>query len=134
MVNEAYLRLLGQSDIDWKNASHFRAIASNLMRRILIDHARAKAAGKRGGNYQRVCLNVASLTGGEDPVELMVVNDLLEKLDELNPRHAKIAEYRIFADLTLSEIADTLSVSLATVKKDWRFAKAWLSSQMESDR
>lgn len=133
LVNEAYLRLLGQTEVAWKNTNHFRAIASKLMRRILVDHARAKAAGKRGCDYQRVCLSAVHLTGSDDPVELVVIHDLLEKLEELNPRLGKTVEYKIFGGLTLPEIADSLSVSLATVKKDWRFCKAWLSSQMDHD-
>lgn len=132
LINEAYLRLMGQTQTDWKNSGHFRAIASNLMRRILVDHARAKSAGKRGGDFHRVCLTATGATDGDDPLELMLVNDLLEQLSEGNPRQALIVEYRIFGGLTLVEIADTLEVSLATVKKDWRFAKAWLASQMES--
>jgi RNA polymerase sigma factor (TIGR02999 family) len=100
------------------------------MRRILVDHARAKATDKRGRGLQRVCLSLAEVTATNDPVNLIVINDLLEKLETLNARHAKIVECRIFGGLTLEEIAETLSVSLATVKNDWRFCKAWLSSQM----
>ncbi len=130
LVNEAYLKLLGQTQGDWKNTAHFLAIASQLMRRILVDYARAKSADKRGREFQRVCLSLVEVTATNDPVNLIVVNDLLEKLETLNARHAKIVECRIFGGLTLEEIAETLSVSLATVKNDWRFCKAWLSSQM----
>lgn len=130
LVNEAYLKLLGQTQGDWKNTAHFLAIASHVMRRILVDHARAKSADKRGREFQRVCLSLVEVTATNNPVNLIVVNDLLEKLEALNARHAKIVECRIFGGLTLEEIAETLSVSLATVKNDWRFCKAWLSSQM----
>ncbi len=129
-MNEAYLKLLGQTHGDWKNTAHFLAIASHVMRRILVDHARAKSADKRGREFQRVCLSLVEVTATNNPVNLIVVNDLLEKLEALNARHAKIVECRIFGGLTLEEIAETLSVSLATIKNDWRFCKAWLSSQM----
>ncbi len=132
LINEAYLRLIGQTQTEWQNSGHFRAIASNLMRRILVDHARAKAAGKRGGGLHRVCLTTSGATAGDDPFELILVSDLLEQLNELSPRLAQIAEYRIFGGLTLVEVADTLKVSVATVKKDWRFVKAWLTSQLEA--
>ncbi len=132
LINEAYLKLVGQTQTDWKNSGHFRAIASNLMRRILVDHARAKSAGKRGGGFQRVGLTMVGATDEENPLELLSVDDLLEQLNRLGPRQAQVAEYRIFGGLTLAEIADALDVSHATTKKDWRFAKAWLLSQMES--
>jgi len=133
LVNEAYLRLIGQTEVAWQNASHFRAIASSLMRRILIDHARRRASGKRGGSYERVWLTAAAINDRDDHVELLVVNDLLETMETLNPRHAKIAEHRIFGGWTHVEIANALSLSLATVKKDWRFTKVWLASQMQSE-
>ena len=102
------------------------------MRRILVDHARAKAARKRGGGIHRVCLTTSGVAAGDDPFELILVSDLLEQLNELSPRLAQIAEYRIFGGLTLVEVAGTLKVSVATVKKDWRFVKAWLTSQLEA--
>lgn len=129
LVNEAYLKLAKQ-ETNWNDAGHFRAVASNVMRRILVDHARGKAADKRGGQFQRVCLTLSPVLDRNDPVELAVVHDLLESLEQLNPRHAKVVEYRIFGGLTLPEIAEALHVSLATVKKDWRFAKAWLLAEL----
>jgi RNA polymerase sigma factor (TIGR02999 family) len=133
LVNEVYLRLIGQTRIDWKNTCHFRAMASQLMRRILVDHARAKGAEKRGGARQRVCLDDTPLAISSDPLEILALEELLTTLHSLNPRHAQIVECRVFGGLTIEETAESLGVSTATVKNDWRFARAWLASQLQED-
>ena len=132
LVNEAYLKLFDQSEVEWQNTNHFRAIASNVMRRILVDHARARMAKKRGGQLQRVCLDGTVLANNDDPLDVTIVNDLIDRLGQLNQRHAQVVELRVFGGLGTREIAEQLNVSMATVKNDWRCSRAWLMSQMES--
>jgi len=130
LVNEAYLELVGQPDIDWRNRSHFFGIAAQLMRRILVNYARQKKAQKRDGNRQRVELSdvVAIAEGHLD--EIIAIDAALDRLAELDPRQAKIVELRFFTGLTEDETAEALAISPRTVKREWTVAKAWLHSEL----
>jgi RNA polymerase sigma-70 factor, ECF subfamily len=134
LVNEAFFRLVDQANSDWRDKSHFCAIAAQLMRRILVDYARQRAAGKRGGQSNRLLLDDALiLTDTTDPQDLVALDDVLTELARLNERHARIVEMRYFAGLSIEETAEALGVSPATVKNDWRVARAWLSTQLAMD-
>jgi RNA polymerase sigma-70 factor, ECF subfamily len=134
LVNEVFLRMVGQTRMDWKDKTHFFAVAANLMRRILIDHARKRTAGKRGGRARKLVLNEeVILSPDTDPLELVALDDVLNRLAQLNERHARVVELRYFAGLGVEETAEALGVSAATVKNDWRVARAWLTVQLESD-
>ncbi|MCU0708092.1 MAG: sigma-70 family RNA polymerase sigma factor [Pirellula sp.] len=134
LVNEAFLRMIGQSRVEWKDKAHFFAIAANQMRRILIDHARKRTAGKRGGKAKKQILDEGGLALPEaDPLELLALDDVLSRLSQLNERHARVVELRYFAGLDLNETAEALGVSVATVKNDWRVARAWLATQWDAE-
>jgi RNA polymerase sigma factor (TIGR02999 family) len=132
LVNEAFLRLVDQKRVQWQGRAHFCAVAANMMRRILVDHARRKAADKRGAGMGRVPLdNAFGLSRGQDPVDIVALDDLLEHLATLNQRHAQVVELRFFTGLSVEETAHVLGVSPATVKNDWRTARAWLMAQLD---
>ena len=125
LVNEAFLRLVGQRQIEWRSRAHFLGVAAQAMRRVLVDHARRQAAAKRmSGPVTTV--TVAAPSMGERTLDLLVLNDALERLTAVNGRPGRIVELRFFAGLEVEEVAEVLGVSVATVKRDWRFAKAWL--------
>ncbi len=130
LVNEAYLRLVDQRQTDWKDRSHFFAIGAQAMRRVLVDHARAKRREKRGGSAQRVALqdDIALSPGREEDV--LAVNDALERLAQLDPRQARIVELRFFAGLNVEEVAEVLGVSKRTVESDWTMVRAWLRKEL----
>ena len=131
LVNEVYLRMIDQTRVDWRDRSHFFAVAASVMRRILIDHARKRAAEKRGGGARRLMIEPDfELTEDTNPADLVALDDLLNELCRLNERHARIVELRFFTGLNISETAEALGVSTATVKNDWRVARAWLMSQL----
>ncbi len=134
LVHEAFIKLIDQRNTNWQNTAHFRAIASKIMRRILVDHARAKYAKKRGGDFNRVSISSNPLSGSssENPYEIVALDDLLVRLNELNERHAKIVELRVFGGMSIEETAEAIDVSPATVKNDWRAARAWLLQEMQS--
>ena len=138
LVHEAYLRLAAQTSAAVRGKSHFQAIAAEVMRRVLVDHARNKKAAKRGGDRTRVTLDTRHVVraGAARLHEFDVVDfdDLLRTLAELDPRQARIVELRFFGGLTIPEVAETLGVSTSTVEKDWRFARAWIASQLRGDR
>jgi RNA polymerase sigma factor (TIGR02999 family) len=135
LVNELYLRLLGAQPITYRDRAHFFAIAARTMRRILIDHARERVAEKRGGVKERVSL---SAVDGWHPVEqhedILALDELLAKLETADPRAARVVELRFFGGLNEAEVAEVLSVSAITVKRDWKVARAWLMSRLESRR
>lgn len=135
LVNEAYLRLLGQTHVHWRDKGHFLAVAANLMRRILIDHARKRRADKRGGTALRLDFDEdILLSENTDPLDLIALDDVMNELAQLNARHARIVELRYFAGLNIEETAEAIGVSPATVKSDWRVARAWLAVQFSSER
>jgi RNA polymerase sigma-70 factor (ECF subfamily) len=132
LVNELYVRLLGCEPITFKDRAHFFAIAAQTMRRILVDHARARFADKRGGDQQRV--NFSSVEGWS-PVsysqDLLDLDQALSKLEKADPRAARVVELRFFGGLEEEEIAEVLKVSTITVKRDWKVARAWLIGRLQ---
>ena len=131
LVNEAYLKLVDLPQVSWQDRAHFFAISANVMRRILIDAARAKGAGKRGGQGIRVELN-ESLDGcALRPEQLIRLDDALRALAELDPRKAKVVELRFFGGLTAEETAEVLKVSEKSVLRDWNFSRAWLMLELK---
>ncbi len=133
LVNEAYLRLTGGEAGKWQNRAHFFGIAANSMRQVLRDHARMRQAGKRGGSHaQKVNLDAELLVGEESLDEVLVVDELLGRLERLDPRQGRLVELRFFAGLTEDETAEAMGLSAATIKREWRSAKAWLNREMAS--
>ena len=135
VVSEAYVRLFGQRAVDWQNRGHFFAIAAQLMRRILVDHARRGRRDKRGGDGTPVTLNEA-IPSAPDPVDAVDALDLdraLHKLEQLDPDAARIVELRFFGGLTIEETAAALGISVATIKRDWAIAKGWLYCELTGD-
>jgi RNA polymerase sigma factor (TIGR02999 family) len=134
LVNEAYFRMMDQKNVNWRDKSHFCAVAANLMRRILIDYARKRSAGKRGGRARSLILDEELLLSDEtDPLDLIALDDVLNELGRLNQRHARIVELRYFSGLSIEETAEVIGVSPATVKNDWRVARAWLTTQLSME-
>jgi len=133
LVHEAYLRLVDQTQVRWQNRAHFLGVAAQMMRRILVDHARAHEAGKRGGEFQKLSLdeNIDASGEGRD-LNLVALDDALERLAELDPQKSKIVELRFFGGLSVEETAEVLGVSAPTVKRQWRMAKAWLYGQLQN--
>ncbi len=137
LINEAYLRLAASQNVDWQNRSHFFAVTAQVMRHILIDHARRRRYVKHGGEAQRVAfdtaMNEASTMSTARAGELLALNEALDELARLDPRKSRVVELRYFGGLSLEETAEVLAVSLMTVRRDWRAAKAWLYKKVMSD-
>jgi RNA polymerase sigma factor (TIGR02999 family) len=136
VVNEAYLKLFGQREIDWQNRGHFFAIAAQLMRRILVDHARQRLRQKRGGGGVPLELDEGLVAPGDavDAVDALDLDRALQKLEELDPDQGRIVEMRFFGGLTIDETAAALGVSPATVKREWAVAKGWLYRELSGNR
>ncbi|MGD1025155.1 MAG: sigma-70 family RNA polymerase sigma factor [Candidatus Sulfotelmatobacter sp.] len=132
LVHEAYLRLVGQRAVDWQSRSHFFGIAAQVMRRILVDHARGHLRDKRGGGQKPVPIDEALVFAPEQAQELVKLDQALERLTQLDPRQGKIVELRFFGGLTVEQTADLLSISPKTVKRDWSVAKAWLHGELKT--
>lgn len=130
LVHEAYLRLVGQ-EVAWKNRAHFFGLASQMMRRILVDHARGRKRGKRAGGWTRVELDEAVAISEQRDVDLVLLDQALAELSELDPRHGRIVELRFFGGLTVEQTAEVLGVSEATVKRDWSLARTWLFRRLK---
>ncbi|MBL0938758.1 MAG: sigma-70 family RNA polymerase sigma factor [Gemmatimonadaceae bacterium] len=130
LVHDAYLRLMGQHQVSWQNRAHFYGIAAQAMRRILVDHARRVRAAKREGGT-RVTLDESVSGGSDQSVDLIALDDALEKLAVALPRQARVVELRYFSGLDIDETAEVLSISPATVKRDWTFAKAFLHRALD---
>jgi RNA polymerase sigma factor (TIGR02999 family) len=126
LVHEAYMRLINQRSVDWRNRAQFMGVAAGIMRRILINHARDRAAGKRAGKREQVSLSLveASATGSE--VELTDLEDALQRLNTMDARKARVVELKFFGGLTMDEIAEVVGISRATAEREWSFARAWL--------
>jgi RNA polymerase sigma-70 factor, ECF subfamily len=129
LVHEAYLRLVDQRRMDWQDRLHFFAVAARVMRRVLVDHCRARVAQKRGGALLAVEL-VDAAAEAPHMVDVLTVDRLLTDLAEFDPQQERIVELRFFAGLTVEETAEALGISKATVKRDWALAKAWMARQM----
>lgn len=131
LVHETYLRLVDQHSVDWRNRAHFFALAAEMMRRILVNYALQHHAQKRGGHDTKLALDESmGIAQGDRQVDLLVLHDALNRLTELDSRQGRIVELRFFGGLKMEEIADVLGVSVITVKRDWRMAKAWLHHEM----
>jgi RNA polymerase sigma-70 factor (ECF subfamily) len=131
LVHEAYLRLIDQRRVDWQNRAQFFGIAAGMMRRILVNHARDRVAGKRGGGAERVSLSLVQAPSGRPDVDLIALEEALERLAELDPRKGRVVELKFFGGLTTEEVAEVLQVSGATVEREWSFARAWLYDAIE---
>ncbi len=129
LVNEAYLRLAEQQQVDWKNRSHLLAVGAVAMRRILVNHAIAAKRQKRGGAAARVTLT-EDLIGTEQNLDVLAVDQAIDALAKLDGGHAKLVELRFFGGLSVPEVAGVLGVSVSTVEKDWRFCSAWLKNAL----
>jgi RNA polymerase sigma factor (TIGR02999 family) len=134
LVNEAYLRLINQQKMDWQNRAHFFAVTAEVMRHVLIDHARRRHYLKRGGEARRVPLEEANAMTQARAAELVALDEALDRLMNLDPRKSRVVELRYFGGLSLEETAAILGVSIMTVRRDWRAAKAWLYKEVTSDR
>jgi len=130
LVNEAYLKLAGQQGFDWQNRAHFFAVCAQVMRHILIDHARAHARDKRGGGAIQVSLNEALLVAEDQAAHFIALDEALRVLERLDPQKGKIVELRYFGGLGIEETAEVLNVSPRTVRREWQRAKAWLYRMM----
>ena len=130
LVTEAYLRLIDSQRVKWQNRAHFFAVSAQLMRRILVDHARSRRYQKRGGGVHRVTLNETLFAPQEQGEDLVAVDDALTALAHFDPRKAKVVELRFFGGLSVEETAQVLAVSADTVLRDWRLAKAWLRREI----
>ena len=130
LVHEAYMRLVGQRTVDWNNRSHFFGMAAEMMRRILLNHAHAHAAVKRGGGQSPVTLSDTNDVGYEPNVDLVALDDALTALATFDARQARVVELRFFGGLGVDETADVMSISPATVKREWATAKLWLRREM----
>jgi RNA polymerase sigma factor (TIGR02999 family) len=126
LVHEVYLRLAEQKNVQWQDKSHFFGVAAQLMRRILVDHARSHMADKRGSGLPKASLNEAIAMSRERPAELLALDESLTQLASADPQQGRIVELRVFAGLTIEQTAEVLGISPATVKRDWNLAKAWL--------
>jgi RNA polymerase sigma factor (TIGR02999 family) len=130
LVNEAYLRLVDVNRVQWQNRVHFFAVAAQMMRRVLVDHARSRGYAKRGGGIAKVQLDEALDMSPERDAGLIALDDALSELERHDPRKAKVVELRFFAGLSVEETAAALNVSPQTVLRDWSFAKSWLTREM----
>jgi RNA polymerase sigma factor (TIGR02999 family) len=134
LVHEAYLRLVGSpAGQIWNSRGHFFGAAAKAMRRILLNHARDKATDKRGADWSRVTLEAIAVPGGVDPAELIAFNDLFEQLAASDSQAGEIAKLRIFAGLTVPEIAEVLNLAPRTVDRQWAFARAWLRTHVQAE-
>jgi len=130
LVHEAYLRLVDQTRTDWKDRAHFMGVAAQLMRRVLVDHARTRLAAKRGGGALRVGLDENVAGGGERLADLLALDGALVRLAAMDPEQSRIVEMRYFSGLSIEETAEAMGVSPRTVKREWRSARAWLYSEL----
>lgn len=133
LVHEAYMRLIGQRNVVWENRAHFMAVAAQAIRRILVDHARARGSQKRGGGRAQISLDSELTYDDTHATDLIALDDSLGRLEERYPDQARVVELRFFGGLKTDEIAEVLGVSTRTVERYWQFARAWLFREMTSD-
>jgi RNA polymerase sigma factor (TIGR02999 family) len=129
LVHEVYLKLARQSRAQWKDTGHFFAVAAQALRRVLVDHARGRRAAKRGGMAQRLTIST-ELDAAPEEVDLLALDEVLDKLARLSPRQAQVVEMRFFGGMEVTEVARVLEVSESTIKGEWRMARAWLQQQL----
>jgi RNA polymerase sigma factor (TIGR02999 family) len=130
LVNEAFMRLLGQQHVEWRNRAHFFGIAATMMRRILASYARQHHAAKRGGAGHKVTLDEGMLISEDRLADVLAVDEALERLAAIDPQQSRLVELRFFAGLSVEEIAEVMGISTPTVKREWRSAKAWLYHEL----
>ena len=130
LVHEAFLRLVDQRDVTWQNRAHFFGVAAQLMRRILVDHARERAAKKRGGSAGHLPLSEALATPASDQVDILAIDAALHRLNDIDPDQVRLVELRFFTGLTVEETAEVMGWSTGSVKREWTIAKAWLQREM----
>ena len=133
LVNEVYLKLIDQRHVHWKNRAHFFALSAKLMRRILVDHARARKYAKRGGAGQRISFDEAFVVSPERSADLVALDEALDKLNAIDERKSKVVELRFFGGLTVEETAEALHISPPTVMREWSMAKAWLYNCLNNE-
>jgi RNA polymerase sigma-70 factor (ECF subfamily) len=133
LVHEAYMRLVNQTRVNWQNRAHFFGVAAQMMRRILVDHARAHKAGKRGADFQKLSLDENIDKAVERSAELIALDDALQELAEIDEQKSRIIELRYFGGLSEEETAEVLGVAPVTVKRHWRMAKAWLYGRLREN-
>ena len=133
LVHEAYLRLINQKQVDWRNRAQFFGLAANMMRRILVNHAEAKRAQKRGGQHQKVSYDDVTIAFEEDTLDLLALDEGLRRLADFDKLKTEIVELKFFAGLTTSEIAEVTRISVATVEREWMFARGWLYNTMSDN-
>lgn len=134
LVHEAFLRMIGHSDVQWNDRAHFFAACGEVMRHILADHARRQRAAKRGGGARSLALLNTVAAGLAESIDVVELDDALSALAALNDRHARVVECRFFAGMTVPEVAEALGVSARTVDSDWAMARAWLSARLSGGR
>ncbi len=132
LVHEAYLRLIGDSDLHWANRAHFFAAAAQAMRRILVEHARANLGPKRGGGRTKLPLDVVDLAVAADPAQILALDEAISRLEEEDPDAARVLRMRFYAGLSVQETADALNISPRTVKREWAFARIFLFRTLEN--
>jgi RNA polymerase sigma factor (TIGR02999 family) len=130
LVNEAFLKLVDQRAAKWQSRAHFFGIAAQAMRRILVDHARAHSADKRGGDVRKVPLDTIDVMDRVVDVDLLALDEALTRLASMDPQQSRIVELRFFGGLTMEETAEVMHISPATIGREWRMAKAWLSAEL----
>jgi RNA polymerase sigma-70 factor (ECF subfamily) len=130
LIHEAYIRLIDQGVPDWNSRSHFFRFSAHLMRQVLVDHARTHGAAKRGAGMQQVTLSDLHLAQPERSIDLILLDQVLDRLADFDERHARVVELRYFGGLSEAEAAETLGISVATVRRDLRLAEAWLAKEM----
>jgi RNA polymerase sigma-70 factor, ECF subfamily len=133
LVNEAFLRMVDQSRVDWQGRTHFFAVGAEMIRRVLVDDARARATAKRGGGRGRVELDVDDAPSDAAGVDVLALDESLRKLADVDPRAARVVELRFFGGLKEQDVAAVLGVSASTVRDDWRMARAWLRDELSAD-
>ena len=131
LVHEAYLKLVGQKDVQWQNRAHFFGVAAQLMRRLLVDHAPRRKSGKRGSGGTRITLVEGLATVEPVDIDTIALDDALKSLERLDPRKGRLVELRFFGGLTIEETAEVMGTSAGTVKREWQFTKAWLHRHIQ---
>ena len=134
LIHEAYVRLVDQRNVQWQNRAHFFGIAAQMMRRILVDHARTKKRVKRGGSDIKVSLNDATVAVKGQDLDVVALDEALSRLAKIDEQQSRVVELRFFSGLTVEETATVMEISPATVKRDWSMAKAWLHRELSGDR
>jgi RNA polymerase sigma factor (TIGR02999 family) len=133
LVHEAYLKLVDQRDVNWQNRAHFFGVAAQAMRRIMLDYAKSKKRGKRGGGLRKVSLDVDLIISEDRAGDLLDIDEALTRLEQLDPRQGKVVELRFFCGLSVEETAEVMGISAPTVKREWALAKAWLHRELTRD-